>query len=78
VSGTQPVRDPRRSLITGTIIAGVVLAILALVVLIGIVIVFMPRRAGRDSLGPSPSVSSAALLPVPSAPAIHLIAPLSS
>jgi hypothetical protein len=62
VSRTSPARDPRRSLITGTIIAGVVLAVLALIVLIGTFIVFYPRRGGRDSMGP--------LRP---APAIHLI-----
>ena len=47
-------RDPRRSLIVGSVIAAVVLALLALVVLVGVVIVFVPRRAGRDSLGPPP------------------------
>jgi len=61
----RPVRDPRRSLVTGAIIAGVVLAALALIVLIGIVIVFLPRRAGRDSLGPRPGAH---------APAIHRMA----
>jgi hypothetical protein len=44
-------RDPRRSLIVGTIIAAVVLALLALIVLVGIVLVFVPRRSGRDALG---------------------------
>ena len=67
MSRPSPARDPRRSLIAGTIIAGVVLAILTLIVAIGIFIVFYPRRGGRDSLGP--------LRP---RPAIHLIAPATS
>ena len=58
------VRDPRRSLVIGAVIAGVALAALALVVLIGVVIVFTPRRGGRDSLGPPPAVH---------APPIHLV-----
>ena len=66
---TRQVRDPRRSLVTGTIIAAVVLAVLALIVLIGLVIVFMPRRVGRDSLGPGPAATAAP---------IHLITPSTS
>jgi hypothetical protein len=61
-------RDPRRSLILGTLIAAVVLVLLALFVLVGIVIVFMPRRAGRDAVGPTalgPHVVAIHLLPVP-------------
>ena len=58
-------RDPRRSLITGTVIAAVVLAVLAMIVLVGIVIVFLPRRSGRDSLGPPAGFPPAA---------IHLVA----
>jgi hypothetical protein len=58
-------RDPRRSLLIGSAIAAVVLVAMALVVLVGVVIVFRPRRSGRDSLGP----------PAGSPPAaIHLVA----
>jgi hypothetical protein len=43
-------RDPRRSLLIGACIAGVVLAVLAALVIIGIVIVFAPRRGDQDAL----------------------------
>jgi len=36
-------RDPRRSLITGAIIAAVVLGVLAAMVAIGVYVVFEPR-----------------------------------
>jgi hypothetical protein len=51
-ASSKPGRDPRRSLIIGTVIAAVVLGLLALFVLVGAVIVFLPRRADRGSLGP--------------------------
>ena len=55
MSSSPPTRDPRRSLIIGSVIAAVVLALLALIVLVGLVIVFVPRRSGRDALGPAPA-----------------------
>jgi hypothetical protein len=63
VSDQPTTRDPRRSLIIGSAIAAVVLAVLALIVLIGLFIVFYPRQAGRDSLGPA----------APPAAAIHQV-----
>ena len=36
-------RDPRRSLMTGAIIAAVVLLVLAVMVVIGVYVVFEPR-----------------------------------
>ncbi len=57
-------RDPRRSLIIGSAIAAAVLLALAIVVLVGVVIVFTPRRTGRDSLGPTLAVAPA-IHPVP-------------
>ena len=56
-------RDPYRSLVVGTVIAGVVLAVLAVIVLIGLYIAFAPRSEDRSSLGP--------LRVVATAPAIH-------
>jgi hypothetical protein len=50
-------RDPRRSLIIGTIIAAVVLAVLAALVIIGIIIVFAPRRADEDALALVPAAT---------------------
>jgi hypothetical protein len=55
----RPARDPRRSLIIGTVIAGVVLALLLLVVLVGVYIVFSPRSSDRDSLARPPRVAAA-------------------
>jgi hypothetical protein len=45
-------RDPRRSLIIGSVIAAIVLLALAAVVVVGLLLVFVPRRSARDSLGP--------------------------
>ena len=60
MNDTAPVsgRDPRRSLILGAAIAGVVLAVLAAAVLAGALIVMWPRRADRGSLGvrPAPAI----------------------
>jgi hypothetical protein len=58
-------RDPRRSLLIGSAIAGVILLCLATLLLIAVALVFGPRRAGRDSLGPSPAAAAAAIHPVP-------------
>jgi hypothetical protein len=55
-------RDPRRSLIIGSLIAGVVLAALVMMVLIGVYIAFAPRSSNRDSWGSPPSV--VALAPI--------------
>ncbi len=56
-------RDPRRSLLIGSAIAGVILLCLATLLLIAVALVFGPRRAGRDSLGPPPAVATAAIHP---------------
>ncbi len=57
----RPTRDPRRSLIIGTVIAGVVLALLLLVVMVGVYIVFSPRSSDRDSLGRPPAAVAASI-----------------
>jgi hypothetical protein len=58
-------RDPRRSLLIGSAIAGVILLCLFTLLLIAVALVFGPRRAGRDSLGPAPAIATAAIHPVP-------------
>ncbi len=55
-------RDPRRSLIIGSLIAAVILAALVVVALIGVYIAFAPRSSNRDTWGSPPSV--VALAPI--------------
>ncbi len=55
MAGSSP-RDPRRSLIIGSVIAGVILLGLAVMVMVGVYLVFEPRRGDRDSAGRPPTV----------------------
>jgi len=43
VTQPGPVRDPRRSLLIGAAIAGVVLAVMTAMVSVGVYLVFSPR-----------------------------------
>jgi hypothetical protein len=52
-------RDPRRSLILGTIIAAVVLLIVLVIVVAGLLKVFLPRSSDPEGLRPIPPASLA-------------------
>ena len=46
-----PPRDPRRSLIIGAVIAGVVLLVMFLLVVVGLIMVYLPRRSDPEAAG---------------------------
>jgi hypothetical protein len=60
VTVADPDRDPRRSLILGTIIAAVVLLIVLVVIVAALLKVFLPRSSDPEGVGPP-------------MPAIHLV-----
>jgi len=57
-------RDPRRSLIIGSVIAGVILAALAVVVVVGAFLVFEPRSSDPQSAGHPVVAAPTARLPI--------------
>ncbi len=57
-------RDPRRSLIIGSVIAAVVLALVVLFVLIGVYLVFEPRSSDRETWRGPRTVAAAAAAPI--------------
>jgi hypothetical protein len=57
-------RDPRRSLIIGSVIAAVILAVMALVVLVGAYLVFEPRSTDPQSSGQAVMAASAPRPPI--------------
>ena len=57
-------RDPRRSLIIGSVIAAVILAVMALVVLVGAYLVFEPRSTDPQSSGRAVVVASVPRPPI--------------
>jgi hypothetical protein len=58
VTVTASPRDPRRSLILGSVIAGVVLLVVVVLIVFGLLTVFLPRSADPEDLGrPRPAAS---------------------
>jgi hypothetical protein len=60
---TRSRRDPRRSLIIGSVIAALVLGLAAVMVLIGVYLVFAPRSTDRESWRVPPTHVSWAIHP---------------